>query len=64
MPSQHLNLVRSMVHFLIMGRDGRIFVVAGFHNGRARLASFFDDAEQEGLEVEMYEEDAEGSRRE
>lgn len=64
MPGQHLNLVRSMLHFLTLDPGGRIFVVAGFHTGRAKLAGFFDVAVEEGLEVEeIYEEDAEGARR-
>lgn len=65
MPSQHLNIVRSMLHFLTHESDGRIFVVAGFHTGRARLAAFFDIAVEEGLQIEeIYEEDVEGKRRE
>lgn len=64
MPSEHLNLVRSMLHFLTLDPAGRIFAVAGFHTGRSKLAAFFDCAVEEGLEVEeIYEEDDEGRRR-
>lgn len=64
MTGQHLNLVQSMLHFLTLEREGRVFLVAGFHTGRAKLASFFDVAIEEGLEVEqIYEEDVEGERR-
>ncbi|KAK3684465.1 hypothetical protein LTR37_020242 [Vermiconidia calcicola] len=64
MPSQHVNLAQSMLHFL-MDPGGRVLAIAGFHTGRTKLASFFQIAEEEGLEVEeIYEEDAEGVRRE
>ena len=53
-----------MLHFL-MDPGGRVLAIAGFHTGRTKLASFFQIAEEEGLEVEeIYEEDAEGVRRE
>ncbi|GAD97811.1 conserved hypothetical protein [Paecilomyces variotii No. 5] len=42
----------------IQDRPGRIWVVAGFHTGRAIVASFFETAVQLGLEVEtIYERD-------
>ncbi|QIW95584.1 hypothetical protein AMS68_001102 [Peltaster fructicola] len=65
MPSQHENLVHSMLHFLSASDDSaRIFAIAGFHTGRARLAAFFTEAQSQGLEIdEIYEEDAEGRRR-
>ena len=64
MPSQHLNLARSMLHFLTMDPGGRVFAVAGFHTGRAKLAAFFHVAQGEGLEIdEIFEEDADGVRR-
>ena len=64
MPYQHENLVRSMMHLLAVEPSGRIFVTSGFHTGRAKLANFFDVAAVEGLQVEeIYEEDAEGTRR-
>ncbi len=69
MPSQHRNLARSMVHFLSTAteeeEEGRVFVVAGFHTGRAKVAGFFETAEEEGLVVERIEEvDVDGRRRE
>lgn len=65
MPAEHLNLIRSMLHFLTLDPDGRIFAIAGFHTGRAKLAAFFDCTVEEGLEIdEIYEEDDEGVRRE
>nr|POE56194.1 protein n-methyltransferase nnt1 [Quercus suber] len=64
MPDQHFNLIRSMSYFLTLEQDARVFVVAGFHTGRAKLAAFFDLADQEGLDIEaIYEEDANGVRR-
>jgi hypothetical protein len=65
MPSQHFSLVSSMLHFLTLEGCGRVFAIAGFHTGRAKLASFFDVAVEEGLELEeIYEENADGLRRE
>lgn len=65
MPHQHENLVSSMLHFLSLSPDARIFCIAGFHTGRAKLAAFFDVALEKGLQVEeMYEEDDTGVRRE
>ena len=62
MPQVHAELVQSMLHFL--SADGRVFLVSGFHTGRAKLAVFFDVAAEHGLEVEeIHEEDAEGVRR-
>lgn len=54
-----------MLHFLSYDADARIFVVAGFHTGRAKVACFFEETvEQEGLEVlEIWEIDADGKRR-
>lgn len=65
MPAEHSNLVRSMLHFLTLDPGGRIFAIAGFHTGRAKVAAFFDCAVEEGLEMEeIYEEDDQGFRRE
>ena len=65
MPDQHENLVSSMLHFLSLSPEARIYCVAGFHTGRAKLAAFFDEATSRGLEAEeMYEEDDTGVRRE
>ncbi|KAI5251768.1 hypothetical protein E4T42_03999 [Aureobasidium subglaciale] len=64
MPWQHENLALSMLHFLSDDLDARVLAIGGFHTGRAKLAAFFDVAEEQGLEVEeIYEEDAEGTRR-
>jgi len=65
MPWQHQNLARSMLHFLSTDDpDARVYAVGGFHTGRAKLAPFFDVAEQEGLEVEfIQEEDVTGNVR-
>ncbi|KAK5111025.1 hypothetical protein LTR62_005400 [Meristemomyces frigidus] len=64
MPSQHYNLVQSMLNFLSWHTSSRIFAIAGFHTGRAKLAAFFDVAVAEGLDVEeIYEEDADGVQR-
>lgn len=39
-------------------KEGRVWVVAGFHTGRAIVASFFETAVQLGLEIEtIYERD-------
>ena len=47
-----------MLHFLSAGDpDARVYAVGGFHTGRAKLAPFFDVAEQEGLEVEFIQEE-------
>lgn len=65
MSFQHSNLVASMLHFLTLDGSGRVFAIAGFHTGRAKLASFFDVAVEQGLHVdEIYEENADGIRRE
>jgi nicotinamide N-methyltransferase len=65
MPWQHENLVLSMLHFLSDDTDARVLAIGAFHTGRAKLAAFFDVALEKGLEVEdVYEEDAEGIRRE
>ncbi|KAN0068826.1 hypothetical protein V8E54_012995 [Elaphomyces granulatus] len=71
MKSQHENLVRTMLWFLTPNSttsdgnvegsfqiDGRVWIVAGFHTGRAVIASFFETAVQMGLEIEdIYERD-------
>lgn len=62
---QHENLVASMLHFLSLEPSARVLVAAGFHTGRARLANFFEVAEEQGLGPdEIYEEDDQGTRRE
>ena len=65
MPWQHSNLVESMLHFLSFAKDSRVWVIAGFHTGRAKLAPFFDVAIKQGLEIEdIWERDCEGYERE
>ena len=64
MSSQHSNLIASMLHFLTTNGDGRIYGIAGFHTGRAKLASFFEEAVESGLEIDdIYEENADGVKR-
>jgi len=64
--SQHHNLARSMLHFLSPDPKSRVFVIAGFHTGRAKLAHFFEKAIVEvGLTIEeIFEMEADGKRRE
>ena len=64
MPQEHENLVRSIEFFLSESSDARVFVVAGFHTGRAKVVPFFDVAEEAGFSIEMYEVDVDGNRRE
>lgn len=55
-----------MLHFLSLSPGGRILCVAGFHTGRAKLASFFEEVvPRTELEIEeIFEMDADGKRRE
>ena len=75
--AEHYSLARSMAHFLSSrcddddgggggggGGGARVWGIAGFHTGRAKVASFFDVAAQEGLEAErVWERDADGNER-
>lgn len=65
MPWEHENLARSMLHFLADTPAARIYCIAGFHTGRAKVAIFFEEVvPEQGLEVEdIYEMDANGQRR-
>ncbi|KAK6434982.1 hypothetical protein LTR95_008837 [Oleoguttula sp. CCFEE 5521] len=64
MQDQHESLVQSMLHFLSPEPAARVFAIAGFHTGRARLAAFFEIAARHGLVPEdIYEEDVHGLRR-
>lgn len=65
MLGEHETLANSMLHFLADAPDARVFCIAGFHTGRAKLAPFFEDViPQQGLEVEeLFEMDADGVRR-
>ena len=54
-----------MLNFLSLEDEARIWVIAGFHTGRAKLAGFFDVAAEEGLEVEhIWERNVDGVERE
>ena len=64
MDGEHYGLAQSMEHFLSHKVDARVWVIAGFHTGRAKLVSFFDIAAQAGLETEtIWERDADGNER-
>ncbi|KAE8348098.1 hypothetical protein BDV28DRAFT_113356 [Aspergillus coremiiformis] len=54
MRSQHENLVKTMEWFLAPG--GKIWVVTGFHTGRAIVTRFFETAVDGGLEIERIHE--------
>lgn len=65
MPHEHRSLAKSMLHFLSPDPQARVFVIAGFHTGRAKMAPFFEIVEEEGLAIDdIYEMDAEAKRRE
>ena len=65
MPYEHHALAQSMFHFLSHDEEARVWVIAGFHTGRAKLATFFDVVEEEGLEIEsIWERDVDGNERE
>ncbi|KAF2686117.1 hypothetical protein K458DRAFT_441739 [Lentithecium fluviatile CBS 122367] len=65
-PYEHGNLARSMLHFLSEAPGARVYVIAGFHTGRATVARFFEETAPEvGLEiVDIFEMNSEGARRE
>ncbi|RMJ21564.1 putative methyltransferase, partial [Aspergillus sp. HF37] len=64
MASQHENLVRTMRWFLDEADpNARVWVVAGFHTGRAIVAGFFETAVRLGMAVErIYERDLNAAR--
>ena len=65
MPWQHENLLKSIRWFL--KPEGRAWVVAGFHTGRAKMKGFYEEEalREAGLEVEkIWERNAEGEERE
>ena len=65
MDGEHFGLAQSMEYFLSQDDGARVWVIAGFHTGRAKLVSFFDIAAQAGLEAEkIWERDADGNERE
>ena len=64
MLGEHENLVQSMLHFLSCDEDARVWVIAGFHSGRANVAAFFDTAAEMGLGIsQIYERDVNGAER-
>ena len=65
MPHEHRSLAHSIFHFLSHEDDARVWVIAGFHTGRAKLAPFFDIVVEEGLEIEsIWERDVDGHEKE
>ena len=65
MDGEHYGLAQSMEHFLSHKDNARVWVIAGFHTGRAKLVSFFDITAQAGLETDkIWERDADGNERE
>lgn len=62
---EHENLVKSMLHFLADTPGARIYCIAGFHTGRAKVAPFFEEVvPAQGLAVdEIFEMNADGKRR-
>ena len=74
MPSQHQNLVSSIVKWLHPSNHSVAIVVAGFHTGRSIVANFFslaagEDTDGRGTKgllaiSEIYEIDVDGMRRE
>jgi hypothetical protein len=65
MPWEHESLAHSMLHFLSDESSARIYCIAGFHTGRAKVALFFEEVvPEQGLEIEeIYEMDVTGQRR-
>lgn len=65
MSGQHQALAASMLHFLSIEVDARVWLIAGFHTGRANVASFFETGKEAGLEVDVaWEMDVDGNERE
>jgi len=52
MPWEHASLISSLDHFLSEDPKARVWIVAGFHTGRSKVAAFFDEIESSRLEVE------------
>jgi EEF1A N-terminal glycine/lysine methyltransferase len=53
-----------MAHFLSVDADARVLMIAGFHTGRPKVASFFDGIGRVGLEIDtIWETDSNGERR-
>lgn len=65
MPEQHEPLCQTLRNTLKESSEARIYCVAGFHSGRAKMAPFFDKAKEVRLIPDIiFELDAKGSRRE
>lgn len=65
MRGQHQALADSMLHFLSLDADARVWLIAGFHTGRTNLASFFETGKEAGLEIDAaWERDIDGRERE
>lgn len=64
MSGEHHSLVESILHFLSHDAHARVWVIAGFHTGRAKLVSFLKVAAEAGLEAkEIWERDVDGYER-
>jgi nicotinamide N-methyltransferase len=65
MMGEHEALAQSMAHFLQRTNDSKVWVVAGFHTGRAKVAAFFAEVSKVGLVVRRrWEVDVNGCERE
>jgi nicotinamide N-methyltransferase len=61
---QHVNLLKSMDHFLADNADARVLIIAGFHTGRPKVLAFFEIVPTIGFMVEsIVEINALGGRR-
>lgn len=64
MEGEHQALALSMMHFFSYDVSARVLMIAGFHTGRSKVASFFETASSEGLDVDdICEMDTEGTSR-
>ena len=65
MSHEHTNFLKSMSHFLSLEARARVYVIAGFHTGREKIASFFQDAvSASDFTIELiWECDNDGRRR-
>ncbi|KAH8176740.1 lysine methyltransferase domain-containing protein [Sarocladium implicatum] len=66
MPEQHENLRQSISYFLAKDETCRAWVIAGFHTGRAKMRSFFQESAlaAAGLEIDsIWERDCEAKER-
>lgn len=67
MPWQHANLRSTINHLLKANLEARVWVIAGFHTGRAKMSAFFEAEtlrREAGCEIEaIWERDCEGVER-